>query len=219
MRATTDNPLRGRRRGGGRRIRADSPRQRYRRLAAVSCVRVRCRDGEADPGQGSCLQLHGHLFPWNYDAQSEANTHDLFRSAIYSVGVNYLGLPAGRRPGRPRSGIACGRPDHRSALQGGSHPRCHGSRGSKARRDGEVALVMPAESNCDAGFDAGAWHGWSKGAGIAKGTLLCDSSSRRRNKQVCRPAPLIWALPTCAARVSEVPCPLRDRSRSLENAR
>ena len=37
-------------------------------------------------------------YPWNYDAQSEANTHDLFRSAIYSVGVNYLGLPAGVVP-------------------------------------------------------------------------------------------------------------------------
>ena len=37
-------------------------------------------------------------YPWNYDAQSEANTHDLFRAAIYSVGVNYLGLPAGVVP-------------------------------------------------------------------------------------------------------------------------
>jgi amidase len=37
-------------------------------------------------------------FPWNYDAESEANVHDLFRSAIYSVGVNYLGLPAGVVP-------------------------------------------------------------------------------------------------------------------------
>jgi amidase len=37
-------------------------------------------------------------FPWNYDAESEANTHDLFRAAIWSVGVNYLGLPAGVVP-------------------------------------------------------------------------------------------------------------------------
>jgi amidase len=37
-------------------------------------------------------------FPWNYDAESEANTHDLFRAAIWSVGVNYLGLPAGVLP-------------------------------------------------------------------------------------------------------------------------
>jgi amidase len=37
-------------------------------------------------------------FRWNYDAESEANTHDLFRAAIYSVGVNYLGLPAGVIP-------------------------------------------------------------------------------------------------------------------------
>ena len=37
-------------------------------------------------------------FSWNYDAESEANTHELFRAAIYSVGVNYLGLPAGVVP-------------------------------------------------------------------------------------------------------------------------
>jgi amidase len=37
-------------------------------------------------------------FPWNYDAESEANAHDLFRAAIWSVGVNYLGLPAGVLP-------------------------------------------------------------------------------------------------------------------------
>jgi amidase len=46
------------------------------------------------------------MFDWNYDEQSEANVHDLFRSAIYSVAVNYLGLPAGVVP----AGRAAGRP-------------------------------------------------------------------------------------------------------------
>ena len=38
------------------------------------------------------------LFPWNYDAQGFAQTKDLFDAAIYSYGVNYLGLPAGVVP-------------------------------------------------------------------------------------------------------------------------
>ncbi|MFM8353558.1 MAG: amidase [Gammaproteobacteria bacterium] len=38
------------------------------------------------------------LYGWNYDAESEANAHDLFGSAIWSTGVNYLGLPAGVVP-------------------------------------------------------------------------------------------------------------------------
>jgi amidase len=37
-------------------------------------------------------------YPWNYDAQGLAQTKDLFDSAIYSYGVNYLGLPAGVVP-------------------------------------------------------------------------------------------------------------------------
>jgi len=37
-------------------------------------------------------------FPWNYDAQGFAQTKDLFDAAIYSFGVNYLGLPAGVVP-------------------------------------------------------------------------------------------------------------------------
>jgi len=37
-------------------------------------------------------------FPWNYDAESFANTKDLFDAAIYSFGINYLGLPAGVVP-------------------------------------------------------------------------------------------------------------------------
>jgi amidase len=37
-------------------------------------------------------------YPWNYDAQGFAQTKDLFDSAIYSYGINYLGLPAGVVP-------------------------------------------------------------------------------------------------------------------------
>jgi amidase len=48
------------------------------------------------------------MFPWNYDARSEANVHDLFRSAIYSVGVNYLGLPAGVVPAGSAAGLPAG---------------------------------------------------------------------------------------------------------------
>jgi len=38
------------------------------------------------------------LYPWNYDALGLKETKDLFDSAIYSYGVNYLGLPAGFVP-------------------------------------------------------------------------------------------------------------------------
>jgi amidase len=37
-------------------------------------------------------------FPWNYDAQGLAQTKDIFDAAIYSFGVNYLGVPAGVVP-------------------------------------------------------------------------------------------------------------------------
>ena len=37
-------------------------------------------------------------YSWNYDAQGFAETKDLFDAAIYSYGVNYLGLPAGVVP-------------------------------------------------------------------------------------------------------------------------
>jgi amidase len=37
-------------------------------------------------------------FPWDYDAQGPAAVRDLFDSAIYSYGVNFLGLPAGLVP-------------------------------------------------------------------------------------------------------------------------
>ena len=47
-------------------------------------------------------------FSWDYDAQSQANVHDLFRSAIYSVAVNYLGLPAGVVPVGRAAGLPTG---------------------------------------------------------------------------------------------------------------
>ncbi len=34
-------------------------------------------------------------YDWNYDAESLDNVTDLFESAIYSTGINYLGLPGG----------------------------------------------------------------------------------------------------------------------------
>ena len=37
-------------------------------------------------------------YPWNYDALGRAQTKDLFDAAVYSYGVNYLGLPAGFVP-------------------------------------------------------------------------------------------------------------------------
>jgi amidase len=48
------------------------------------------------------------MFTWNYDEQSEANVHDLFRSAVYSVAVNYLGLPAGVVPAGRAAGLPAG---------------------------------------------------------------------------------------------------------------
>ncbi|HXH83162.1 MAG TPA: amidase [Candidatus Tectomicrobia bacterium] len=37
-------------------------------------------------------------YPWDYDARGFAQTRDLFDAAIYSYGINYLGLPAGVVP-------------------------------------------------------------------------------------------------------------------------
>jgi amidase len=37
-------------------------------------------------------------YPWNYDAQGRTQIKDLFDAAIYSYGINYLGLPAGVLP-------------------------------------------------------------------------------------------------------------------------
>ena len=48
------------------------------------------------------------LYPWNYDAQSLPQTKDLFDAAIYSYGVNYLGLPAGFVPIELVEGLPAG---------------------------------------------------------------------------------------------------------------
>ena len=37
-------------------------------------------------------------YPWNYDALGLTQTKDIFDAAVYSYGVNYLGLPAGVVP-------------------------------------------------------------------------------------------------------------------------
>ncbi len=55
-----------------------------------------------------CPFLMRPTFPWNYDAQGEKNVHDLFRAAIYSVGVNYLGLPAGVIPAGTAADLPAG---------------------------------------------------------------------------------------------------------------
>jgi amidase len=38
------------------------------------------------------------LYPWDYDARGLAETKDLFDAAVYSFGINYVGLPAGVVP-------------------------------------------------------------------------------------------------------------------------
>jgi amidase len=38
------------------------------------------------------------VYPWNYDALGLAQTKDLWDAAVYSYGINYLGLPAGFVP-------------------------------------------------------------------------------------------------------------------------
>jgi amidase len=55
-----------------------------------------------------CPFLMRHTYPWNYDGESRENVHDLFRAAIYSVGVNYLGLPAGVVPAGRAAGLPAG---------------------------------------------------------------------------------------------------------------
>lgn len=48
------------------------------------------------------------LYPWNYDAQGFEQTRDLFTSAFYSIGVNYLSLPAGVTPVGYAGGLPAG---------------------------------------------------------------------------------------------------------------
>jgi amidase len=38
------------------------------------------------------------LYPWNYDVQGVTQAKDLWDAAVYSYGINYLGLPAGVVP-------------------------------------------------------------------------------------------------------------------------
>jgi amidase len=38
------------------------------------------------------------MYPWNYDALGILQTKDLFEAAVYSYGINYLGLPGGFVP-------------------------------------------------------------------------------------------------------------------------
>ena len=38
------------------------------------------------------------VYPWNYDALGQSQTKDIFDAAVYSYGINYLGLPAGVVP-------------------------------------------------------------------------------------------------------------------------
>ena len=45
-----------------------------------------------------CPFLMRPMYPWDYDAQGFEQVKDLFLSAIYSTGVNYLSLPAGVVP-------------------------------------------------------------------------------------------------------------------------
>ena len=45
-----------------------------------------------------CPFLMRSMYPWDYDAQGFEQVKDLFASAIYSTGVNYLSLPAGVMP-------------------------------------------------------------------------------------------------------------------------
>ena len=52
--------------------------------------------------------LMREVFPWDYDARGEAELNDLFRAAIYSTGINYLGLPAGVVPVGLIDGLPCG---------------------------------------------------------------------------------------------------------------
>ena len=45
-----------------------------------------------------CPFLMRSMYAWDYDAQGFEQIQDMFRSAIYSTGVNYLSLPAGVVP-------------------------------------------------------------------------------------------------------------------------
>ena len=83
-------------------VRADGERRRRARLHAGH-GRTDAHDPPVEhvpraAPAGAHAVLHASLYPWNYDAQGFAQTKDLFDAAIYSYGVNYLGLPAGVVP-------------------------------------------------------------------------------------------------------------------------
>ena len=45
------------------------------------------------------LKRRAHeICPWDYDQRGFEQTEDIFRASIWSVGVNYLSLPAGLAP-------------------------------------------------------------------------------------------------------------------------
>ena len=45
-----------------------------------------------------CPFLMRSMYPWDHDAHGFEKVKDLFMAAVYSTGVNYLGLPAGVVP-------------------------------------------------------------------------------------------------------------------------
>ena len=55
-----------------------------------------------------CPFLLRSMYPWDYDAQGFDQIRDLFLSAIYSTGVNYLSLPAGVVPTGFADGLPAG---------------------------------------------------------------------------------------------------------------
>jgi len=55
-----------------------------------------------------CPFLMRPTFAWNYDAQGLEQVKDLFLSAVYSVGVNYLSVPAGVVPTGLVEGLPAG---------------------------------------------------------------------------------------------------------------
>ena len=68
------------------------------RLAARTTLTRRWNVFLADHPLVLCPFMMRPLYPWDYDQRGFEQTRDLFASAIYSMGVNYLSLPAGVVP-------------------------------------------------------------------------------------------------------------------------